>query len=149
MNIQTQVKLSQWDAFMVEALRSLGWSDEELIRKVRQGELPGEDSGFPYPFAELAAFASEHPKTFEQAVRSGYQIKYSTIRGIRTWIKLALGTTPQLELAEGTEFVLAELTVQQKERLASVLSYGWTIIAQQQGDETEVNSYRIVPVQHE
>lgn len=40
---KNKVKLSQWDALLVESLRSLGWSDEELLRRVAEGDLPADE----------------------------------------------------------------------------------------------------------
>ncbi|MBZ6370334.1 MAG: hypothetical protein LBE73_23290, partial [Enterobacter bugandensis] len=88
---------------MLESLRSLGWSPEELIRRVQQNELP-TDGQFDY--AELATgLAANEPEVFVSAVTDGYQIKYNTIRGIRTWIAVALGGEPELSLEEGSEAV--------------------------------------------
>ena len=118
MAISEKVKLSQWDALMVEGLRRLGWSDDELIERVRKGtDLPDDESVFQFDYAELAAFAAKEPETFEAAVRDGYQIKYNTVRGIRSWIAVAFGLEPELELEAGREAVTAELTAAQKERL--------------------------------
>ncbi|WP_091224545.1 hypothetical protein [Paenibacillus sp. BC26] len=124
-----RVKLSQWDAMLIESLRVLGWSDEELIRRTQQGDLPKDDTSiYEFNYEELAAFAAKEPATFEAAVRSGYQIKYNTIRGIRSWIAIAFAQEPELVLEEGREAVIATLTPAEKARLDEVLSHGWTIL---------------------
>ncbi|GIO15228.1 hypothetical protein J19TS2_47830 [Cohnella xylanilytica] len=144
MAISEKVKLSQWDALLVEGLRRLGWSDDELIERVRKGtDLPADESVFQFDYAELAAFAAKEPETFEAAVRDGYQIKYNTVRGIRSWIAVAFGLEPELELEAGREAVTAELTAAQKERLAATLSFGWAI-ADVPG---RPGAYRIEPIQ--
>ncbi|CAM3761174.1 hypothetical protein COLU111180_07065 [Cohnella lubricantis] len=123
-----KVKLSQWEALMVEGLRKLGWTDDEIVERVNRGtDLPSDDSIYEFHFEELAAFAAREPETFESAVRQGYQIKYNTIGGIRSWIDVALGKEPEVCREPGLEAVTAELTTAEKERLAGVLSYGWTI----------------------
>lgn len=38
-----RVKLSQWDALLVESLRALGWSNEDILRKVAEGDLPVDE----------------------------------------------------------------------------------------------------------
>lgn len=145
-NIQNKVKLSQWDALLVESLRSLGWSDEELLRRVAEGDLPVDESEYEFDYGQLSALASEQPELFRQAVTEGYQIKYNTIRGIRSWIAVAFGLEPKLELEEGQEAVEAELTGPQKQRLENVLSYGWKITGRSAADDGSGN-YRIEPIQ--
>ncbi|NEU26445.1 hypothetical protein G3M74_10005 [Paenibacillus polymyxa] len=138
-----RVRISQWDALMLESLRSLGWSHEELIRQVQQNELP-TDGQFDY--TELVTgLASKEPEVFVSAVTDGYQIKYNTIRGIRTWIIVALGREPELSLEEGSEAVTSELTQAEYDRLQQVLSLGWVIQEIRPATSDAAGLYRIVP----
>ncbi|MGO4108689.1 hypothetical protein [Paenibacillus sp. YAF4_2] len=139
------VKLSQWDALLVESLRKgHGWSNDEIIAKVTGGvDLPTDDSIFQFNYSDLAAFAQKEPETFETAVRNGYQIKYNTVRGIRSWIWVAFGEEPQLELEAGQEAVTAQLTPEQLERVKTALSFGWSI----EPTDGAAGSYRIEPIQ--
>ncbi|WP_019914139.1 hypothetical protein [Paenibacillus sp. HW567] len=141
-DILNKVKLSQWDALLVESLRSLGWSDEELLRRVESGELPVDKSEYKFDYTQLTALAGEQPEQFRQAVTEGYQIKYNTIRGIRSWISVALGIQAELELEEGNEAVEAALREEEKNRLGAVLSFGWQIV-----DTGRTGVYRIEPIQ--
>ncbi|REE86537.1 hypothetical protein A8990_110147 [Paenibacillus taihuensis] len=144
--VNERVKLSQWDALLMESLRVLGWSDDEIIQKTMQGELPKEDTSiYEFNYEELTAFATREPETFEAAVRTGYQIKYNTIRGIRSWINVAFKLEPELVLDAGNEAVVAELTPAQQERVASVLSHGWVIQGEHAGAAEEASRYVIVP----
>lgn len=137
MSQENRVKLSQWDALMVEGLRRLGWSNDEIIERINRGtDLPSDDSIYEFHFEELAAFAAREPELFVTAVRDGYQIKYNTIGGIRSWIDVALGKEPEVNREPGQEGVTAELTSAEKERFAGVLSYGWTIRALPDGDSS-------------
>ncbi|MFC4303192.1 hypothetical protein [Cohnella boryungensis] len=122
-----RVKLSQWDALMLESLRSLGWSDDQLIERVRAGELPADESDFHFKYETLAEYAAAEPDTFEAAVKNGYQIKYNTVRGIRSWILVRFGREPGLLLEEGQEAVRVSLSAEEKALLTSVLSFGWTL----------------------
>ncbi|BFH59603.1 hypothetical protein [Paenibacillus azoreducens] len=135
------VKLSQWDALMLEGLRAYGWSSEELLRKVRERDLPEDHSIYEFEYEELAAFAEAEPETFESAVKDGYSIKYNTLGGLRSWIAVAYGLEPEINREPGQESVTAELTDAQKERLESVLSLGWAI-----QDAGKPGVYRIVPL---
>lgn len=137
-----KVRLSQWDALLLESLRGLGWSNEQLLEITSAGELPADNSPFEFDYQQLAALAGEKPEEYRQAVTEGYQIKYNTIRGIRSWISVALGLEPQLELEEGKEAVEVSLTADEKRCVEDVLSFGWQISA---GPESGV--YRIEPVQ--
>lgn len=141
METNERVKLSQWDALLLEGLRALGWSDEELLRRVQEGDLPADSSIYQFDYQQLKALAEAEPETLQAAVKAGYAIKYNTVRGIRSWIAVAFGKEPELVLEEGNESVRAELTPVQKERLAAVLSFGWAIHEDRQG------VYRIEPIQ--
>jgi hypothetical protein len=143
----SKVKLSQWDALLLESLRSLGWSDEELLRRVAEGDLPVDASEYEFDYGQLSALAGEQPELFRQAVTEGYQIKYNTIRGIRSWISVALRIEPQLELEEGREAVEAELTESEKLRLEGVLSFGWQITGSGTAADGGAGTYRIEPIQ--
>lgn len=124
----TKMKLSQWEALMLESLRGLGWSDDELIDRVMRQELPQDDSKFEFDYSGLAALANEQQETFISAVKDGYTIKYNTIRGIHSWILLTFKQDAQLMLEPpGAEAIYAELSDSEAKRLASVLSFGWQI----------------------
>ncbi|MEK3663018.1 hypothetical protein NSQ29_25975 [Paenibacillus sp. FSL F4-0236] len=144
-----RVKLSQWDALLVESLRSLGWSNEDILRKVAEGDLPVDESEYEFDYKQLTTLQAEQPELFEQAVKTGYQIKYNTIRGIRSWIWVVLGKEAELELEEGKEAIEIVLTTAEKNRLESVLSFGWQIHggAGVEDDSSANASYRIEPIQ--
>ncbi|MEK5276957.1 MULTISPECIES: hypothetical protein [Paenibacillus] len=141
-----RVKLSQWDALLVESLRSLGWSDEDILRKVAEGDLPVDESEYQFDYKQLTTLQSEQPELFGQAVKTGYQIKYNTIRGIRSWIWVALDKEAALELEEGKEAAEVALTLAEKERLASVLSFGWQIESDTKAADGDTAVYRIAPI---
>jgi hypothetical protein len=140
------VKISQWDALLMESLRGLGWSDDELLRRVGQRDLPKDDSKYEFDYQELADFAAKEPDLFEAAVQQGYSIKYNTIRGLRSWIAIAFGIEPEMVLEEGREAVKAVLTSSQKDKLASALSFGWRIDGEHQAQNAEPSLYTIQPL---
>lgn len=145
---EERVKLSQWDALLLEGLRRYGWSNEELIRRVRAGELPEDESPFHFDYQVLRTVATEQEQLFAQAVSEGYQIKYNTLGGIRTWLRVALGKEPVLSTEAGDEHVAAELTGAEYGRLQAVLSYGWQISGDVPGEESgQARVYRIEPIQ--
>lgn len=138
-----RVKLSQWDALMLEGLRAYGWSNEELLRRVRERDLPKDTSMFEFDYQALAELAAAEPELFESAVMNGYSIKYNTLGGLRSWILVACGFEPEVIREPGQEAVIAELTPEQKERLASVMSFGWVI----REEVSKPGVYRIEPLQ--
>lgn len=138
-----KVKISQIYALMIEQLRSLGWSDEELIRRAKAKDLPADDSMFEFDFQELGAFAEQEPETFEAAVREGYRMKFNTMGGIRCWLLIVYGKDPELNREPGQESITVALTLEEKERLEEALSVGWVIAGEHQGRPEESSVYRI------
>lgn len=143
---QPKTKLSQWHALLLESLRLHGWSTEETLRRIGESDLPEDESAFGFDYAPLKELLAEEPETLERAIREGYQIKYNTIRGIKTWIAVAFGKEAELELEEGREAVVAELDRAQREHLESVLSYGWNLRCENGSPEGEhAQACRIEP----
>ncbi|NQX66891.1 hypothetical protein HQN90_12225 [Paenibacillus alba] len=123
----TFVKLSQWDALILESLKTQGWSTEELLQRVQAGNLPVDNSKFQFDYARLTELSANDPMMFEHAARHGYQIKYNTLRGIASWLLLAFGQEAKLHLEPGNESVIAYLNAEEYNSLTAVLSYGWVV----------------------
>ncbi|MWV46333.1 hypothetical protein GRF59_22265 [Paenibacillus sp. HJL G12] len=143
MEEKQRVKLSQWDALMLEGLRAYGWSNEELLQRVRERNLPEDHSMYEFDYQALAEFAAANPDLFESAVKDGYSIKYNTLGGLRSWIAVAYGLEPVIVRDPGQEAVFAELTEAQKERLESIISFGWAI----HEEAGKPGVYRMEPIQ--
>lgn len=143
-NVELLVRLSQWDAILLESLRGYGWSADELLRRIRQGELPEDTSKFKFNYQNIVATAAAEPETVEAAVRQGYRIKFNTLRGLSNWILLALGHEPEVVAEPGQEAIIATLTPEQHRRLLRVISYGWTVTAADAAEGGAV--YRIEPL---
>ncbi|WP_058303430.1 hypothetical protein [Gorillibacterium timonense] len=142
------VKLSQWDALLVESLRGKGLSDDELLDRVKTGALPKDESRFEFDYHRLTELQAENPDVFEQAVKKGYQIKFNTIGGIRSWIEVALDKEALLELGKGKEAVEVRLTAGERALLESVLSYGWQIAEATPEENGEEWYVKVKPIQH-
>ncbi|TYP76470.1 hypothetical protein [Paenibacillus methanolicus] len=146
-------KLSQWDALSLESLRRYGWKDEELIRRVQEGDLPKDASKFQFDYAGLKNLAHEQSDIIAAALGQGYQVKYSTLRGIQSWLLLALDREAEVHAVPGREAVTVLLTAAEAERLASVLSYGWSVELQDRAlrngaqDAEECGSYVVAPIE--
>ncbi|WP_309121199.1 hypothetical protein [Paenibacillus sp.] len=125
--LHPETKLPQWHALLLESLKSYGWSNEELIRKVREGDLPKDESKFQFDYADLVAYAREHADALEDAIRHGYRVKYNTLRGIHSWIAVALRRDAELVLEPGGEAVVVPLSAEETRRVESMLSAGWKL----------------------
>ncbi|WP_202914620.1 hypothetical protein [Paenibacillus antri] len=125
--IHPETTLPQWHALLLESLKRYGWSNEELLRKIQEGDLPKDESKFQFDYADLIAYAREHADTLEQAVRRGYRVKYNTLRGIHSWIAVALRRDAELVLEPGAEAVVVPLSAEETRRVVSMLSTGWKL----------------------
>lgn len=144
---QSPNKLSQWDALMLESLKAQGWSADELVCRVLAGDnLPRDDSKFQFDYTQLSATAGIDPASFEAAVRDGYRIKFNTLRGIASWILLALGHEAELVTEPGSEAIIAKLDAGQIQRVKAVLSYGWSVSGDDAGPDGQPSIYRIEPL---
>lgn len=142
-----RVRLSQWDAIVLESVRALGLDGEELLSRVAEGNLPPADGSIVTDFAPLLTLHHEQPEVLEQAVKQGYRIKYNTLGGINTWIRIVFGLESEVEREEGIEGVAVELTATERDLLSPVLSIGWSIEAQSgEATRAEAAPYRVVPV---
>ncbi|MGG1633894.1 hypothetical protein [Paenibacillus sp. NRS-1760] len=145
--LKPETKLSQWDALMLESLKAYGWPNDELISKVQAGNLPTDESKFHFEYTALTALANEEQDTFVQAVTNSYQIKYNTIRGIHSWILVALKQEAELILEPENEAVIAYLSEVEAQRLASVLSFGWGVSPHEGEQDSDGRaSYKVAPV---
>ncbi|MBH5318794.1 hypothetical protein I6N90_13385 [Paenibacillus sp. GSMTC-2017] len=146
--IKPETKLSQWDALQLESLKAYGWSNEEIIRNVYASKLPKDESKFQFNYSGLSELARDHADTFERAVNDGYQIKYNTIRGIHSWILIALQLDAELVLDPGKEAVIVSLTETETFSLSSVLSFGWALqaIDGRIGDRENSIAYVVKPI---
>ncbi|OMF37669.1 hypothetical protein BK133_03760 [Paenibacillus sp. FSL H8-0548] len=142
-----ETKLSQWDALMLESLKAYGWPSDEPISRVQAGNLPTDDSKFHFDYTALTALVNGEASTFEQAVMNGYQIKYNTIRGIHSWVLVALQEEAELILEPENEAVIAHLSEADAQRLASVFSFGWSLSLHEETQDSDRSaSYRVAPI---
>ncbi|WP_040952222.1 hypothetical protein [Gorillibacterium massiliense] len=148
MTQQTTVKVSQQIALLIESLRGLGWSEDELAELAkRKNGLPKDNSVFEFDYEELAVFAAGEPEIYESAVRKGYQIKFNTLGGLRSWLYVAFGMEPHIDRRPGLEGVTAILTNAQLERLETALSFGWRIEKIGESLDEGKATYRLEPIQ--
>ena len=140
------VRLSQQHALLIESLRGRGWTDDELLGIAGRGELPKDDSVFEFDYEELRDFAAREPEVYAAAIREGYQMKFNTLGGLRSWLYLAFGEEPHIDRRPGLEGVSAILTEAQLSKLREALAFGWQVLEIGESLERGKATYRIEPL---
>ncbi|WP_134687553.1 hypothetical protein [Brevibacillus migulae] len=139
-------KLSQWEAVLLEVIRHRGIKDEELLSLFREGDYQSFyqiDAG-KYDFSDLLALARQDWATFEQAVREGYQVKFSTYGGIKTLLRLRFGLEADRDYrSEEAHLDQVKLKKEELDWLRSTISPNWSIIEQEVEKETGTFIVRI------
>ena len=76
-------------AYMIETLRSNGVSNEELLIQIKQKDIsPWEELKSPFDFDELVKLYDQNQNTFNSIILDGYTVKFVTMRGLQTLLKL-------------------------------------------------------------
>lgn len=93
------VKLSQWEMMLLETARANGFVDEEIIHKLRTDNRQAfaDVEGGRYDFSDLFELAQQDPFTLETAIREGYQIKFTTINGVKFLLNKRFGLTAETD----------------------------------------------------
>ncbi|GAA3407324.1 hypothetical protein ACFFNY_32075 [Paenibacillus hodogayensis] len=128
-----KVGISQWSAIVLETLRAGSLSDERILALLREGDvdsLPSLPDKLNYD--ELLELARTDWETVRSAVSEGYRIKYNTIYGIRTLLKLKYEAEANLVYEQGEGYLdQIRLTDAQLEEFRSSLSAYWSITDQE------------------
>jgi hypothetical protein len=123
------LKINQPISLRIELLRAHGFSNEDIIARLKSGELP------PIPFGEgnvdftiLIEFAKNHWEQAEQAIRSGYRVTFHTINGIKSLLAAKFGLLADRDYQDRGEF-LDEIRLQASDVdwLRSVLADNWCL----------------------
>jgi hypothetical protein len=138
--IMAHVKLSQWEAILLEVLRAHGTEDQEIIDRFKSGDIRPfqqiEDGRFD--FAHLLDLAQSQWDLFERAVRDGYQIKFSTFNGIKTLLSLKFQQQAERDYAVHEDYLeRVRLKQADVEWLRSTISPNWQIIETERRPDTD------------
>ncbi|MBO0993407.1 hypothetical protein [Bacillus sp. SD088] len=88
-------------AYMIETLRSQGISDAEILNHIKRKDVtPWVHINERFDFNELIELADQDQEAFTSIIKDGYQIKFITIRGLQTLLKL------KFQLIEGRDYQL-------------------------------------------
>jgi hypothetical protein len=138
------VKVSQPIALRIELLRAHGASEQDLI----DFGIHGEISRFPglaerrVDFSSLVEFARNDREQFERAVRHGYQIKFSTINGIKNLLSVKFGLESDRDYTDtGESLERLTLRAEDVEWLRNILSANWSV--KEEGEHRQAGTVRI------
>ncbi len=125
------VKLSQWEMMLLEAARASGFVDEEIIHKLRTDNRAAfaDVEGGRFDFSDLFELAQQDLLTIETAIREGYQIKFTTINGVKFLLNKRYGLTADADYTV-QETALDQIRLKDDALAAvhSTLSPNWRII---------------------
>ncbi|RQW20369.1 hypothetical protein EH196_09620 [Bacillus sp. C1-1] len=130
--------ISQWNAFMIETLRANGMKNEKLLELLKHEDTEGlNEFDQTFDYHDLVEYATENATQIEEAIQTGYKIKFASNYGIKRLLRLKYG------LEEGTDYKMTEsrfddilLSQEQLQEFTSMLSPNWTIVSEQTKDTT-------------
>ncbi|MGN7471367.1 hypothetical protein [Brevibacillus sp. SAFN-007a] len=128
------VKLSQWETMLLEAARAHGLVDEEIIHKLRTGDSrPFADvEGGRYDYAPLFELYQNDSAALEQAIRDGYQIKFTTLNGIKFLLNKRYNLQPEQDYqVEETALDQVRLSDEALRWMRQTVSKNWRIVEQE------------------
>lgn len=86
---------------MIETLRGQGVSNTEILNQIKRKDVtPWVHINEHFDFNELIKLADQDQESFTSIIEDGYQIKFITIRGLQTLLKL------KFQLIEGRDYQL-------------------------------------------
>ncbi|MGG1658220.1 hypothetical protein [Brevibacillus sp. NRS-1366] len=125
------VKLSQWETMLLEAARAHGLADEEIIHKLRTGNIEAfqDVEGGKFDFTLLFELSKNDPKTLEAAIRVGYQIKFTTFNGIKFLLNKRYDIQAERDYqVTGDTLDQVRLKADELEWLRQAISKNWRIV---------------------
>ncbi|MDR9506760.1 MULTISPECIES: hypothetical protein [Brevibacillus] len=127
------VKLSQWETMLLEAARAHGLVDEEIIHKLRTGDRgPFADvEGGKYDYTPLFELYQSDSAALEQAIRDGYQIKFTTMNGIKFLLNKRYRLLAEQDYqVEETALDQVRLSDEALQWMRQTISKNWRIVEQ-------------------
>lgn len=116
-------------AYMIETLRSNGVSNEKLLIQIKQKDIsPWEELESPFDFNELVKLYDQNQNTFNSIILDGYTVKFVTMRGLQTLLKLRFDKISERDY-QLTNKGITQLRIEEHQltTLKQMLSRNWII----------------------
>lgn len=82
-------KITMMEAYRIEALRSNGISNEEIIEQLESKEVDFGDRVEPdMDFSGIISLYEKSPQTFKGILEDGYTVKFITMNGLQNLLKM-------------------------------------------------------------
>lgn len=131
-------RITLWESYLIETLRSKGMPTTELLTHLKNEDreaLISFDDTFNY--SELVDIHKNDPARIEQAIETGYQVKFVTQPGVKRLMNLKFGFKEDIDFEIKDEaFVNLRFNDEQLAIFKQMLSPNWQIT---QKDNGEVN----------
>ncbi|WP_374720848.1 hypothetical protein [Peribacillus tepidiphilus] len=140
------VKISVHLALLIESVRANGIDQEEMLHLLEKRDYSRFQEVLEglSDWEELGEFYHNDPSTCKRAILEGYQVKFLTKGGLKSFLKV------KYHLEAGKDFEEAEsalhgihLLSADLETLRSALSINWTIVEEDFDEEKAVHVIRI------
>lgn len=130
--MSTTTKLSQHTAILLERARRFGITDETLLAGLAAGDTAvlRPAVGEWYSYDEFYSYADQQGETLEEAIRSGYRMKFNTLGGVQLWLQHRFGLEAGVdyEVPEHGRVNGLKLPAVEVELLRSTLAPNWVIL---------------------
>lgn len=125
----TTYKISLMEAYLIETLRNNGVSNEEIVSKLRTGNVEvWQELHEHFDFNELLPLATRDIDRFKEMLDQGYQVKFVTFNGLKNLLRMRFGKE-QDEDYELMEKGIHNLVLEQGqlETVKQMLSGNWVL----------------------
>lgn len=140
-------RISMMDAYMIEALRSNGISNEEIVAHLEKKDTSNWENIKPtFDFNELIKLFEQDTNGFKSALVDGYTVKFLTMNGLKSLLKMKFNKVAEKDY-ETSETGIHHLEIETKSfpDLQQILSINWII--EEHRDTDNDSSKKIVNIQ--
>lgn len=134
-------KISLMDAYLIETLRKNGISNEEILAKLKTGNVESwQKFHEQFDFNDLLMLANKDIDQFQKILDQGYQVKFITFNGLKNLLRMRFSKVPDRDY-ELTEKGIKNLHLNQKQlaSLKQMLSGNWVLEEAKSANEGAVS----------
>ncbi|MGV3488751.1 MAG: hypothetical protein ACO1OC_09235 [Tuberibacillus sp.] len=129
--MRERVKVSQMTAILLERARRFGVEDKEIIANMDSNDTSifKKAESEDYVYKEFFTYAKEQGEDLQTAILAGYQMKYNTQGGLRTWLFNRFGLIPEVDYeAEEGKALNISLALADAKLLYEALAVNWVML---------------------